>query len=89
MSLGVRARKDYIIAKVVTEEAESEFARVDSQPKQQHMEALSVGPDVEGVAVGDRIMPHGVEFQAFVLKGEQYIVLRDDQVLGVFDQEAE
>lgn len=87
MALSITAQNDYIIAKTVTLETESALARVDSQPKQQRLEVLAVGPEVTACKVSDYVLPFGQEFQAFEFEGEQFIVLHNHQILGVLDPE--
>lgn len=84
MGFNIEALGNYIFAKPTEQGADTRFAKVDSQKKQQYLEVLSVGPDVDRCKVGDSVLPYGQEFQAFAFEGEQILVLRNDEVMGRF-----
>lgn len=81
----IEAKGDYVFAFPSEQAADSKFARVESQPKQQYLQVVSVGSEVDRCKVGDSILPYGQEFQSFQFEGKTVIVLRNDQVMGRFD----
>lgn len=85
MKLGIQAKGNRLFAQEVSDQQESKFARVEASGGQKYMRVVSVGKDVENCKAGDKILPFGDQFRAFKLNGEQYIILHDDEVAGVFD----
>lgn len=81
----IQAKNNYIIAKPVVVKDDKPFTVEESRPEQQHLTVMSIGDDVLSCKVGDNILPIGNEHQAFKYEGEQYLVLEDEKVLGVFN----
>lgn len=82
----IEAKNDFIITKAVVEGSDKPFEVVDSSKKHQYLEVVAVGNEVKNAKVGDKVIPYGNEFQAFVYHDEQYVVLTDEQVLGVIGE---
>lgn len=80
----IQAQNDFVIGQTIDENGSTDFEVIDNQPKQQHIIVRSVGEDVRSCKVGDKIIPLGQEFQGFQIEGVTYIVMHDEQVLGVF-----
>lgn len=85
MSFKIEAKGDYVFAEPSDTGADSMFAKVDNQQKQQYLKVVAVGEDVTRCKVGDNILPYGQQFQAFAFEGKQIIVLQNDQVMGKFN----
>jgi co-chaperonin GroES (HSP10) len=79
----IEAKNDFIITQAIEEGADQPFDVVDTNKKQQYLEVIAVGEQVESCKVGDKVIPYGAEFQAFTYRDKQYVVLTDQQVLGV------
>lgn len=79
----ITAKNDYIITKAVVDGEDKPFETVDNSQRNQYLEAVAVGEEVTSCKVGDKLIPYGSEFQAFNYQDQQYIVLTDNQVLGV------
>jgi co-chaperonin GroES (HSP10) len=84
MAFQIEAKGQFVIA-VPSATTDEKFAKVESAPKQQYLEVIAVGDEVDRCKPGDKILPYGSEFQAFPFEGKQYIVLTNEQVLGVFN----
>lgn len=80
----IEAKGHYIIAQP-SEQPDQKFAKVETAPKQQHLEVVAVGEEVTSCEAGDKVLPYGADFQAFLFEGKQYIILTNDQVLGVIN----
>lgn len=83
--LNITAKNDFVITQAVVEGGDKPFDVVDSGKKHQFLQVIAVGEQVESCKVGDKVLPYGNEFQAFTFQDQQYIVLTDNQVLGVFN----
>ena len=79
----IEAKNDFILTQKGEESSDKPFDVVDNQNQNRYLEVVAVGDQVESCKVGDRIIPVGDQFQAFDFVGQQYVVVRDDQVMGV------
>lgn len=79
----IEAKNDFVITQTIVEGGDKPFEVVESNQKQQYLEVVAVGDQVESCKVGDKVIPYGNEFQAFTYQNNQYVVLTDSQVLGV------
>lgn len=82
----IEAKNDFVITKAVVENQNKPFEVHDSNTKHQYLEVVSCGSEVKSCKPGDKVIPYGESFQAFNYHEQQYVVLTDEQVLGVVNE---
>lgn len=87
MSFILDAKHNYVICKLDASAVKQNqpIEVVDSSQKQSRMEVVAIGEDVTCCKPGDKIMPYGNQFIGFPHGSDHFIVMTDDQVVGVFN----
>lgn len=80
--MNLQALQDCVI---VEEEHDKHPLIVLPQQKTGNGKVLKVGPECEAIQVGDRICFGFSVGQKFKHEGKEYLVMREEHVLGVFD----
>lgn len=81
--LDVQAKGNFIIAVPFIEENDKPFEVVDNSQPNSYLTVLSVGENITLFKKGDKVIPSINEFPAFIRNGTQYLVLNEDQLVGV------
>lgn len=82
----MQARNDYVIAKRLDGEKATPSGLVLPNPEKQYIaEVLSIGPRVESVKVGDRILICDHVGREILHEGEKYEAWHDDDLIAIVE----
>lgn len=79
------AKGDYVIAQPSDQKSNSGLEVVDNSQEQKYLEVVFTGDEVTRCKPGDKVLPYGQQFQAFKWDGKTYLVLKDEEIIGVFN----